>query len=80
MSSKSKQKKRRPINVSEVSRYALTTFLWAYCDVHDPSVEEMRKMSEAIQSVQDSLLAGRLKMRDITEALWDEYGWKVIEH
>jgi hypothetical protein len=78
VSSKSK-KKHRPANVSEVSRSVLTMFLWAYCDVYDPSVEDMQKMSEAIQSVQDSLLTGRLKMSEIREALWDEYGWKVVE-
>ena len=78
MSNKSK-KKHRPANVSEVSKAALTMFLWAYCDVYDPSVEDMRKMSEAIQSVQESLYAGRLRMSDIRDALWDEYGWKVVD-
>lgn len=78
MSNKSK-KKHRPVNMSEVSRVALTMFLWAYCDLYNPSVDEMQKMSESIQSVQEGLYSGRLRMSDIRDALWDEYGWKVVK-
>ena len=77
MSSKSKQR-RRPLNTSEIMRSALTMYLWAYCQVHEPSVEEMERMSQEIQSVQSSVLEGRLKLSEIRQALEDEHGWKVI--
>lgn len=77
MSSKSKQR-RRPLNTTEVMRSALTMYLWAYCQVHDPSVEEMERMSREIQSVQAGVLEGRLKLSEIRQALEEEHGWKVI--
>ena len=77
MSSKSKQTKRGP-NVSQNIEAALTMFLWAYCEVHDPDVADMENMSREIQKVQEGVMTGRLKLRDIRQALEDEHGWKVI--
>lgn len=77
MSSKSRGK-RRPLNTTEVLRSALTMYLWAYCQVHDPSVEEMERMSREIQSVQSGILEGRLRIKDIKEALEEERGWTII--
>jgi len=78
MSNKSKNKK-RPINVTENIRAALDMFLWAYCSVHDPDTADMVAISEEIQKVQEGVMSGRLRLRDIEQALEDEYGWKVIK-
>ena len=68
MSNKSRYKK-RPVNTSENIRAALTMFLWAYCEVHDPDFEDMKNMSEEIQRVQEGVMTGRLKLDDIRQAL-----------
>lgn len=78
MSSKSKHR-RRLANVTETIRAALTMFLWAYCSVHDPDTADMENMSKEIQSVQEGVMTGRLKLSEIEQALSDEYGWKVIK-
>lgn len=78
MSSKSKKKQRRPVNMHQATRSALTMFLWAYSEVHKPSVDDMVAISNEILSVQEGVSSGRLKLWEIEEALEDEYGWKVV--
>jgi len=77
MSGKSRYKK-RTVSVTEAVRTALSMFLWAYCNVYDPDEADMENMSKEIQNVQESVTTGRLKIREIEQALEDEYGWKVI--
>jgi hypothetical protein len=77
MSSKSKHRRRGP-NVLQVTDAALTMFLWAYCNVHDPDTDDMENMSREIQKVQEGVSTGRLRIPEIKEALKDEYGWEVI--
>jgi hypothetical protein len=75
----SKSKRRQPqITMRMATRGALTMFLWAYCQVHDPDTEQMEAMSREIQSVQDGLETGRLRLRDIEQALEDERGWRIL--
>ena len=76
MSSKSKRK-RRPVSFTDATRGALTCFLWAYCNVHDPDIADMENMSHEIQVVTDSVRAGRLKLSEIQQALKDERGWEI---
>ena len=77
MSSKSK-KPHRTASTSQLIRAALTMFLWAYCDLHDPTQEQMEEMSRRIQSVQEGVMTGRLKLRDIESALYEERGWRIL--
>ena len=42
----SKSKRRQPqVTMRMATRGALTMFLWAYCQVHDPDTEQMEAMS-----------------------------------
>lgn len=77
MSSKSRTH-RRPANKTETIAAALTMFLWAYCEVHDPDTADMENMSREIQKVQEGVASGRLRLSDLRQALEDEHGWKVI--
>lgn len=77
MSSKSKNH-RRPMSQTKIIANALTMFLWAYCEVHDPDVADMENMSREIQKVQEGVATGRLRLSDLRQALEDEHGWKVI--
>ena len=75
----SKSKGRRPqVNMTKAAEAALTMFLWAYCEVYDPDQADMENMSREIQKVQEGVNSGRLKVREIKQALEDEYGWKVV--
>ena len=75
----SKSKKRPPsVTINKAIRAALTMFLWAYCEIHDPDTDTMERMSREIQNVQESVATGRLSIRDIEEALYDERGWKIL--
>ena len=75
----SKSKKRSPqMSLNKAIRSALTMFLWAYCNVHDPDTEDMEYMSLEIQSVVEGVRSGRLKLWEIEEALAEERGWKIL--
>ena len=75
----SKSKKRSPqVSMNKAIRSALTMFLWAYCNVHDPDVADMENMSREISSVMDGVRAGRVKLWEIEEALKEERGWQII--
>ena len=75
----SKSKKRRPqVSLNKAIRSALTMFLWAYCNVHDPDFADMENMSHEIQSVVEGVRTGRLKLWEIEEALKEERGWQII--
>jgi hypothetical protein len=78
MSSKSKTPKKRPVSYTRLAKRTLSMFLWAYCEVHDPTPEQMEAMSRAISSVQEGVASGRLRVADIESALWEEHGWKVV--
>ena len=77
MSSKSKDK-RRPINQTQAIKAALDMFLWAYCNVYDPDVADMENMAHEIQSVMEGVHTGRVSLREIREALYEERGWKIL--
>lgn len=75
----SKSKKRSPqVSLNKAIRSALTMFLWAYCNVHDPDTADMENMSHEIQSVVEGVRTGRLKLWEIEEALAEERGWKIL--
>ena len=75
----SKSKKRSPqVSMNKAIRSALTMFLWAYCNVHDPDTADMENMSHEISSVMDGVRAGRVKLWEIEEALKEERGWQII--
>ena len=78
MSSKSKTRRKTPVSFTKAVKAALSMFLWAYCEVHNPSTDEMESMSRAINSVQEGVATGRLNLGDIESALWEEHGWKVV--
>lgn len=78
MSSKSKHRAKRPVSMTQAIRAALTMFLWAYSEVHNPSVDDMVAISNAILKVQEGVNTGRLKIWEIEQALEDEYGWRVV--
>lgn len=79
MSGKSKRKPQRPVNMRQATRAALTMFLWAYSEVHKPTIDDMVAISNEILKVQEGVSSGRLKISEIEEALEDEYGWKVVK-
>lgn len=75
----SKSKKRNPqVSMNKALRSALTMFLWAYCNVHDPDYADMENMSKEILSVMDGVRSGRLKVSEIEEAMKEERGWQII--
>ena len=75
----SKSKKRNPqVSMNKAIRSALTMFLWAYCNVHDPDYADMENMSREISSVMDGVRSGRLKVSEIEEAMKEERGWQII--
>ena len=75
----SKSKKRSPqVSMNKAIRSALTMFLWAYCNVHDPDTADMANMSHEISSVMDGVQSGRVKLWEIKEALKEEKGWQII--
>ena len=75
----SKSKKRNPqVSMNKAIRSALTMFLWAYCNVHDPDYADMENMSKEISSVMDGVRSGRLKVSEIEEAMKEERGWQII--
>ena len=75
----SKSKKRSPqVSMNKALRSALTMFLWAYCNVHDPDYADMENMSKEISSVMDGVRSGRLKVSEIEEAMKEEKGWQII--
>ena len=78
MSSKSKTRKKHPVSFTRAVKAALSMFLWAYCEVHDPTPEQMEAMSRAINSVQEGVATGRLNLGDIAAALEEEHGWRVV--
>ena len=74
----SKSKKRNPqVSMNKALRSALTMFLWAYCNVHDPDFADMENMSKEISSVMDGVRSGRLKVSEIEDALAEERGWRI---
>ena len=74
----SKSKKRNPqVSMNKAIRAALTMFLWAYCNVHDPDYADMENMSKEISSVMDGVRSGRLKVPEIEDALAEERGWRI---
>lgn len=75
----SKSKKRSPqASLNKAVKMAMTMFLWAYCCVYDPDTADMENMSREIQSVQEGLATGRLRLKDIESALYEERGWKIV--
>lgn len=75
----SKSKRRSPqISYNRAVKAALTMFLWAYCSIYDPDTADMKNMSREIQSVQEGLASGRLRLRDIQQALKEERGWTIL--
>ena len=77
MSSKSKRK-RQQVNMTQAIKGALTMFLWAYCSIYDPDQADMENMSREIQSVQNGVMTGRIKLSDIRQALKEERGWEIL--
>ena len=66
----SKSKGRRPqANMTKAVEAALTMFLWAYCEVYDPDQADMENISQEIQKVQEGVNSGRLRIKDIKQAL-----------
>lgn len=75
----SKSKKRSPqVSLNKAIRSALTMFLWAYCNVHDPDTADMENMSKEILSVMDGVRSGRLKVWAIEQTMAEEWGWKIV--
>lgn len=77
MSAKSKRK-HRPVSFNKAVKAALTMFIWAYCNVHDPDLADMENLSREIQLVQEGILSGRLKLSEIAQALKEERGWEIL--
>ena len=78
MSGKSKRRRSQQVTYNRAAKAALTMFLWAYCSVHDPDPADMANISREIQNVQDGLMSGRLRLKDIEQALKEERGWEIL--
>lgn len=75
----SRSKRRAPqVSFNKAVKAALTMFLWAYCSIYDPDSADMENMSREIQSVQEGLASGRLRLKDLEQALKDERGWEIL--
>ena len=75
----SRSKRRAPqVSFNKAVKAALTMFLWAYCSIYDPDSADMENMSREIQSVQEGLSSGRLRLKDLEQALKDERGWEIL--
>ena len=55
----------------------MTLFLWAWCADFGASDDDLQRMGERIKFYSEEIVAGRLRLKDIQEAMLDEHGWNI---
>lgn len=55
----------------------LTLFLWVWCEDFGASDDDVRRMGERIKFYAEEVASGRLRWKDIKEAMADEHDWNI---
>ena len=55
----------------------MTLFLFAWCSDFGASDDDVSRMGERIKFYAEEIAVGRLRLKDIQEAMYDEHGWNV---
>ena len=76
MSSKSKRKP-KDVSMHKAVSIAMTIFVWAWMECFRPSPEDVQRMKASLNNVAESVTLGNLRIKDIREAIRDEYGWEI---
>lgn len=77
MSSKSKRRKPE-MSLSKAVTMAMVIFVWAWVSCFHPSKEDVRKLTDEIANIRDSVRTQRLNIWEIKQALKDEYDVEVV--
>ena len=77
MSSKSKRKKPE-MSLSKAVTMAMVIFCWAWVSCFNPTPEDVRKLTDEVANIRDSVRTQRLNIWEIKQALKDEYGCEVV--
>lgn len=75
----SKSKKRKPeMSLSKAVTMAMVIFCWAWVSCFNPAPEDVRKLTDEVANIRDSVRTQRLNIWEIKQALKDEYGVEVV--
>lgn len=75
----SKSKKRKPeMSLSKAVTMAMVIFVWAWVNCFHPSQEDMRKLTDEVANIRDSVRTQRLNIWEVKQALKDEYDVEVV--
>lgn len=78
MSSKSK-KKQPQMSFTKAVDNALTIFVWAWVSIFSPTQEDADKMHREISNIRESIAKGNLRLNEVREQIYDEYGWEICD-
>ena len=76
MSSKSKQKRPVKVTLNKAVTMAEVFFVWAWVSAMEPSKDDFNRVIDEMRNVRGSINSGNLTLREIREALKDEYDWE----
>lgn len=77
MSSKSKRRRTPMMSITKATTAAEVMFVWAWMECFRPSPEDVQRMKASLNNVAESATLGNLRIKDIREAIRDEYGWEI---
>ena len=77
MSSKSRKRPNADLTMTKALNNALVIFLWAYCNVTEPTENALAVVRDEIYSVCDSIVSGALTIPQLRKALKDDYDLEV---
>ena len=55
----------------------MSLFLWTWREEFGASDDDLQRMGERIRFYSEEIVAGRLRLQDIQEAMLDEHGWNI---
>lgn len=77
MSSKSKRRKPE-MSLSKAVTMAMVIFVWAWVSTFNPSKEDVRRLSDEVANIRDSVRTQRLNIWEVKQALKEEYDVEVV--
>lgn len=88
MANKRPNPRRLPATQADVNRaykegrhegymHLMRLFLWVWCDDFGATRDDVRRMGERIRFYAGEIASGRLRWKDIKEAMVDEHDWDI---